>query len=92
MSSTSPIKVVKPTPEQVATVKRSWPTWGCGVSKFPWTYGETEKALILKGKVIVTPTGGSPVEINAGDFCEFEAGLSCEWDVKEELLKHYNFE
>ena len=19
---------------------KSWPTWGCGVSTFPWTYGE----------------------------------------------------
>lgn len=36
---------------------KSWPTWGCEASKFPWTYSDTEDALILQGEVIVTPDG-----------------------------------
>ena len=71
---------------------KSWPTWGCGVSKFPWTYSETETCLILKGKVTVTPKDGSPaVTVCKGDICTFPAGMSCTWDVTEPILKHYNF-
>ncbi|CAK8996414.1 Uncharacterized protein SCF082_LOCUS4773 [Durusdinium trenchii] len=35
----------------------SWPTWGCGVSKFDWDYSGTETAYILEGEATVTPTG-----------------------------------
>lgn len=71
---------------------KSWSTWGCGVSKFPWSYDSTETSYFIKGKVVVTPTpNGSPVTIEGGDFVVFPAGLSCVWDVKEEILKHYNF-
>eukprot|EP00197_Chlamydomonas_leiostraca_P012100 CAMPEP_0202865298 /NCGR_PEP_ID=MMETSP1391-20130828/5604_1 /ASSEMBLY_ACC=CAM_ASM_000867 /TAXON_ID=1034604 /ORGANISM="Chlamydomonas leiostraca, Strain SAG 11-49" /LENGTH=121 /DNA_ID=CAMNT_0049545121 /DNA_START=18 /DNA_END=383 /DNA_ORIENTATION=+ len=70
---------------------RSWPTWGCGVSKFPWTYQETETAYLLEGEVTVTPNGGEPVEIRAGDLCVFPAGMSCTWDVRKPINKHYDF-
>ncbi len=35
----------------------SWPTWGCGVSKFPWTYQEGETCYVVEGLVVVTPSG-----------------------------------
>ncbi|KXZ41886.1 hypothetical protein GPECTOR_252g633 [Gonium pectorale] len=70
---------------------RSWPTWGCGVSKFPWTYQEPETCFILEGRVVVTPNGGEPVEVAAGDLATFPAGMSCTWDVKAPINKHYNF-
>ncbi|PNW88076.1 hypothetical protein CHLRE_01g013150v5 [Chlamydomonas reinhardtii] len=70
---------------------RSWPTWGCGVSKFPWTYQENETCYVLEGDVIVTPNGGEPVQIKAGDMATFPAGMSCTWDVKAPINKHYNF-
>jgi uncharacterized cupin superfamily protein len=28
---------------------KSWPTWGCDASKFPWSYDSTETCYILKG-------------------------------------------
>jgi len=68
-----------------------WPVWGCDVSTFPWTYYETETALILSGKVIVTPTDGDAVEIQSGDLVTFPEGMRCVWDVKEKLKKHYYF-
>jgi len=70
---------------------RRWPTWGCGVSKFPWSYSENETCYVLEGRVIVTPDGGEGVEIKAGDMATFPAGMSCTWDVKEAINKHYNF-
>jgi uncharacterized cupin superfamily protein len=76
--STNEIKVVpKASEEAIAKLRaKSWPTWGCDVSKFPWTYGENETCLLLKGKVTVTPTDGrAPVTIEAGDICTFPAGV-----------------
>ena len=70
---------------------RSWPTWGCGVSKFPWTYGDSETCYVIKGKVTVTPSGGEPVSIEAGDIATFPEGMSCTWDVTEAISKRYTF-
>lgn len=71
-------------------VKR-WPTWGAEVSCFPWTYGESETCYILEGEVIVTPDGGEPVTVKAGDLATFPAGMSCTWDIKQPIRKHYRF-
>ena len=71
---------------------KNWPVWGCEASTFPWTYGSTEQCYILKGKVIVTPDGASEgVTLEAGDFAEMEKGLSCTWDVTEDISKCYKF-
>ena len=69
----------------------SWSTWGKGPSVFPWTYDDKETALIIEGKVTVTPNGGEPVTIGKGDLVVFPAGMSCTWDVKEAVQKHYKF-
>lgn len=70
---------------------KKWPTWGCKISKFPWTYETTEQSYITKGKVIVTSNDGESVTIEAGDFVVFPEGLSCTWNVIEPIEKHYNF-
>lgn len=71
----------------------SWPTWGCGVSTFPWYYDSTEQALILEGSAVITPKNSAlpPVEIGPGDYCVFPEGLECEWKVTKAIRKHYNF-
>lgn len=94
--SNQAIKVVRDLPaSDIERLRiKSWPTWGCEKSKFDWYYGETETSYILKGSVIVTPTNpqdGSAVTIEKGDYCTFPAGLSCTWEVTEDILKHYNF-
>ena len=75
-----------------------WPTWGCPVSKFPWSYSDTEVCYLIKGKVMVTPVATknspvapTPVTIVAGDYVTLPAGLSCTWDVLEPVEKHYMF-
>jgi uncharacterized cupin superfamily protein len=68
-----------------------WPTWSCGVSKFPWTYSERETCYILEGEVTVTPDGGEPVTFGKGQLVTFPAGMSCTWDVRVPVKKHYNF-
>ena len=70
----------------------SWGTWGCGASKFPWTYDSSESCYLLEGKVTVTPTDNRPAcTFGKGDFVTFPAGMSCTWDVSEPVKKHYMF-
>jgi uncharacterized cupin superfamily protein len=71
----------------------NWPVWGCEASTFPWTYGSTEQCYILKGKVIVTPDENpeEAVTLEAGDWAEMQKGLSCTWNVLEDISKNYKF-
>jgi len=87
------IAVISPCPE--ATIVElgitSWPIWSCGVSRFPWSYDESETCLLLEGEVTVTPEGGDPVRFAAGDLVSFPAGLACVWEVHAPVRKHYRF-
>ncbi|OGI45765.1 MAG: cupin [Candidatus Muproteobacteria bacterium RBG_16_65_34] len=69
-----------------------WPIWTKEVSRFPWTYEAKEICYFLEGEVIVTPEGGKPVTLRTGDFVTFPAGLSCTWDIREPVRKHYDFD
>ena len=83
------IKIKKPTEEERRKAE-SWPTWEKEPSIFPWEYSQNETCLILKGKSIVKTDEGD-VEFGAGDFVTFPKGLKCVWDIKEDVIKHYNF-
>jgi uncharacterized protein len=67
-----------------------WPIWTKEVSRFDWTYDGTEQCLFLEGDVIVETEDGN-FHLQPGDFVTFEAGLSCVWDIKKPVKKHYNF-
>ncbi|GMQ91760.1 MAG: cupin domain-containing protein [Gammaproteobacteria bacterium] len=69
-----------------------WPIWSKEASTFPWTYEQKETCYILEGEVIVTPDdGGEPVHLQAGDLVTFASGLSCTWDIRQDIQKHYDF-
>lgn len=70
---------------------REWPIWTKEPSTFPWTYDEPETCLFLEGDVIVTPDGGEPVRVGKGDLVTFPAGMSCTWEVRQAVRKHYRF-
>ena len=69
-----------------------WPVWQKEVSRFDWTYDSRETCYILTGEVTVTPVGGEPVTIRAGDYVTFPAGMSCVWDISAPISKHYRFD
>jgi uncharacterized cupin superfamily protein len=69
----------------------SWPIWEKEKSRFDWHYDETEECYLLEGKVVVETEDGEKVEFGKGDFVTFPKGLSCVWDIKEPVKKHYNF-
>lgn len=69
-----------------------WPIWSKQVSHFPWHYDTAETCYFLTGKVIVTPETGEPVEMGKGDLVIFPAGMSCTWEILEDVHKHYQFD
>jgi uncharacterized cupin superfamily protein len=81
-----------PSEEQLNALGVSdWPIWSADVSEFPWSYDATETCYVLEGRVTVTPDGGEPVEIEAGDLVTFPKGMSCTWKITEGIRKHYDF-
>ena len=70
---------------------RSWPIWAKEVSRFDWSDDSTEECVLLEGRVTVETPDGEKVEFGKGDFVTFPRGLSCTWDIKEPVRKHYNF-
>lgn len=68
-----------------------WPIWSKEVSTFPWSYDQIETCYFLDGEVVVTPDNGEPVEMGVGDLVIFPKGMSCTWEIKKPVNKHYNF-
>jgi len=68
-----------------------WPIWQKEASEFDWYYDSVEECYLLQGKVEVTTKNGEKVEFGKGDFVTFPKGLSCQWKIKENVSKHYNF-
>jgi uncharacterized protein len=88
------MKIVIKQPDQKYLEERgvsSWPTWEKEVSRFDWHYDDPEECYLLEGKVVVKTPDGNQVEFGKGDFVTFPKGLSCTWDVKEPVRKHYRF-
>ena len=69
----------------------SWPIWEKEKSRFDWSYDQIEQCYFLKGKVTIETKSGDKVSFGKGDFVTFPKGLSCIWDIKEAVKKHYNF-
>lgn len=68
-----------------------WPVWQKEISMFPWTYDSPETCYFVEGEAVVTPIGGEPVIVGKGDLVSFPAGMSCTWDVRTRVRKHFDF-
>ena len=71
-------------------VSGPWSVWECEPSKFDWHYDSVELAYIYEGEVKVK-IGEEAVDIKAGDFVTFPAGLDCSWDIISKIRKVYQF-
>jgi len=69
----------------------SWPIWEKEASRFPWSYDSIEECYFLEGDVTVDTKDGKSVSFGKGDFVTFPKGLSCTWNIKKPVRKHYNF-
>jgi len=68
-----------------------WPVWEKEVSKFDWYYDSIEECYFLEGDVTVETKDGKRIDFGKGDFVAFPKGLSCVWNIKKPVRKHYNF-
>jgi hypothetical protein len=69
---------------------RQWPIWEKEISRFSYVYEEEELCYFLEGIVVIETEQGSTT-IKKGDYITFPKGLSCVWDIKEPVRKHYLF-
>jgi len=68
----------------------NWSIWECKPSTFDWTYSDKETCYLLEEEVSVK-TDIETVTFAAGDIVVFPAGLSCVWEVKNAVRKHYKY-
>ncbi len=54
-------------------------------------YQDWEYCHFLEGRCIITPDGGQPIELRAGDTFVVEPGLKGTWEVVETVRKYYVF-
>jgi uncharacterized cupin superfamily protein len=86
------IEIKKPSDKDLEDKRvTTWPIWEKAVSRFDWQYSDTEDCYLLEGEVVVETEDGGKVSFGKGDFVTFPKGLSCIWDIKAPVKKHYNF-
>lgn len=69
----------------------NWSIWTKEASRFDWHYDDIEECYFLEGEVTVETKDGKRISFGKGDFVSFPKGLSCTWDIKKPVKKHYNF-
>ena len=85
------IIVERPTPEHLQALGVvDWPIWTKEPSVFDWRYEVRETCYIIHGEVTVRAPQGE-VTLGPGDLVTFPEGLSCTWDVRKAVRKHYRF-
>jgi hypothetical protein len=68
-----------------------WPIWTKEISRFDWQYESVEECYFLEGEVEVTSQDGEKARFGKGDFVIFPEGISCVWEIRKPVRKHYNF-
>jgi uncharacterized cupin superfamily protein len=63
--------------------------WECTRGPSRWKLDTNEFVHILAGRMTVTPDGGEPVEIGAGDTAVFPKGWEGTWDIHDTVRKLY---
>jgi len=66
-----------------------WPTRSDPVSVQAISYECTETSLLIAGHAVITPEDGEPVEAREGDLVICLGGITCVWDIKETVIRHY---
>jgi uncharacterized cupin superfamily protein len=51
---------------------------------------ENEVIHVLSGRMTVTPEGGEPADVGAGDVAVFPKGWTGNWDIHETVRKVYS--
>lgn len=64
--------------------------WRCTPGPSRWSFDTVAEFIhVLDGSMTVTPDGGEPVEVGAGDLAVFPRGWSGSWEIHGTLTKAY---
>lgn len=65
--------------------------WECTPGTYHATYSAYEFVHMIEGRIVITPDGGTPVTVKAGDAFVVEADFKGTWKIEETVRKHFDF-
>ncbi len=65
--------------------------WECTVGSYHATYSAYEYVVLIAGRITITPDGGQPVTVKAGDSFVVEPTFKGTWKIEENVRKHFDF-
>ena len=65
--------------------------WECAVGSYHATYSAYEYVVLIKGRIVITPDGGTPVTVQAGDAFVVEKDFKGTWKIEQDVRKHFDF-
>jgi len=65
--------------------------WECTPGTYHASYGAAEFVHMIAGSVTITPDGGTPVTMIAGDAFVVDPTFKGTWEVTETVRKHFSF-
>lgn len=65
--------------------------WECTPGTYHATYKAYEFVHLIEGRIVITPDGGTPVTVQAGDAFVIEADFKGTWKIEETVRKHFDF-
>lgn len=65
--------------------------WECTPGSYHATYTAYEFVVLIEGRIVITPDGGTPVTVKAGDAFVVEANFKGTWKIEEKVRKHFDF-
>ena len=65
--------------------------WEATQGSYHATYTAYEFVHLIAGKIIITPDGGAPVTVVAGDAFVVEKDFKGTWEIVEAVRKHFDF-
>lgn len=71
------------------SIRCGW--WEATPGTYHATYEAWEFVHLIEGKITITPDGGTPQNVGAGDAFVIEKGFKGTWKIEEKALKHFVF-
>lgn len=64
--------------------------WEATPGTYHATYAAYEFVHMLAGRIVITPDGGTPVTVQAGDAFVVEASFKGTWKIEQAVRKHFD--
>jgi len=64
--------------------------WEATPGTYHATYTAYEFVHLIAGRIVITPDGGTPVTVSAGDAFVIEADFKGTWKIEEAVRKHFD--